>query len=89
LSRAAQFAPAIAGLFGFAPVAAAKMVAILLGSAAVLFILERMKPLWGNQLLESDGELTLIMAKPLQPASIPLNDAATASDPSPCQVPVK
>ena len=49
---ATQFVPAIAGLFRFAPVAAHDMLLIAVAGAALLIGLERLKPLWGNRLLE-------------------------------------
>lgn len=49
---ATQFVPPIADVFKFARVATGEMVTIALASAAVLFLLERLKPIWGKRLLE-------------------------------------
>lgn len=49
---ATQFVPPIADLFKFTRVATKEMVVIALASGAVMLILERLKPFWGNRLLE-------------------------------------
>ena len=49
---ATQFVTPVADLFNFARVGPGQMMMIALASVASLFILERLKPLWGNRLLE-------------------------------------
>ena len=49
---ATQFVGAVAGVFAFAPITSQAMLVIGLASAAMLFLLERLKPLWGSRLLE-------------------------------------
>lgn len=49
---ATQFIPPIADLFNFARVAPEEIGIIALASIVMLFVLERLKPLWGSRLLE-------------------------------------
>jgi Ca2+-transporting ATPase len=49
---ATQVAPPVAGLFRFVPVGLANAGLILLGGAAMLVLLERLKPLWSKRLVE-------------------------------------